>query len=320
MAKFDMVESGVPQDGEIQFKHNNKEYGFLLSFIPTVQGEKIVIKIIKKTSFLPEFDKMGFLPDTEALLKKLLSFSRGLIIVTGNHAEIGMTTTLYTALTILNSPKKNISTAEETVKYHIEGINQVELKDLSRSEVLGALLRQDSDVIMIDFLRGSGLTEMAMEAAKNSLVLTGLYSDDTASVIPGFTGIGIPPFLVVSSLKGVIAQCLVKVICSDCRQPYVPPEDLLVRAGLKDGENILFYKGSGCKNCNNSGYKGRTGIFEILIVDEDIRSLILKNASSKEIKGRAIKNGMVTLQKDCLRKVLKGITTVEEYLRLFGDF
>ncbi len=312
MANLDISERRIPQYGKIHLKHDGKDYKLFVSTLPAVKGEKIVIKILDNT--LPEISQMELSSDTELLFKKLLSHRSGLIIVTG-PSDAGKTTTLYNALKILNNEHKNIITLEDEVKYHIEGINQVETNykaGLFPEHIIRFFDRHDSDVIMVKELRGCETVNMSLRAAlMGQLVLGNLYTDYGTDVPLRLIHMGMEPFLVASVLKGVIAQRLVRKICKRCKVSYSPPEE--VRKEFDIDDNMLLYRSTGCEHCKGTGYKGRTGIYEIMTVDEQIKSLILKGASPEEIRDISVKNGMITIEKDLLKKVLDGITTVEEY-------
>lgn len=312
MANLDIAERRIAQYGKIHLKHDGKDYKLHVSTLPAVKGEKIVIKILDNN--LPEISQMGFSPDMEILFKKLLYSSSGLIIVTG-PSDTGKTTTLYNALKILNNEHKNIITLEDEVKYHIDGINQVEANykiGLFPEHIIRYFDRHDSDIIMVKDLHGSGTANMAVRAAiSGQLVLSNLYTDYSSEVPLRLVHMGIEPFLVASVLKGAVAQRLVRKICNNCRVSYSPAEEILKKFGIDDG--VLLYRGTGCDHCKGTGYKGRTGVYEIMTVDEEISSLILKGASHKEIREVSVQHGMITLDKDFLGKVLDGITTVEEY-------
>ncbi|MEQ8170418.1 MAG: ATPase, T2SS/T4P/T4SS family [Candidatus Eremiobacterota bacterium] len=312
MANLDIAEKRIPHQGKIHIKQNNQDYELHVSTLPTVKGEKIVIHIQGK--IFPELNQMGFSSDTELLFKKLISSSSGLIIVTG-QSDTGKTVTLYNALQMLNNEKNNITTIEDRVKHHIEGINQVEVNykyGLTTGTIVQHCLTQDSDIIMVKDMHGCETTALAVRGAlTGQLVLSNLYRDYAADVPAQLINMGIEPFLVASALKGVIAQRLVRKICEKCRVSYSPPEEIRKEFGIND--DTLLYRGTGCDHCKGSGYKGRTGIYEIMTVDEEIRSLIIKRASPEEIRDLSVKNGMVTIEKDLLKKVLDGITTVEEY-------
>ncbi|MEQ8222043.1 MAG: GspE/PulE family protein, partial [Candidatus Eremiobacterota bacterium] len=318
MANLDIAERRITQYGKIHLKQNDQDYELKVSTLPTVKGEKIVIHIQGK--IFPELNQMGFSTDTELLFKKLISSPSGLIIITG-PSDTGKTVTLYNALHLLNNEKKNIITIEDKVKHHIEGINQVEVNykyGLTTGTILRHCLTQDSDIIMVKDLHDRETTGIAVRSSLTGrLVLTNLYTDYAVNVPLRLINTGIEPFLVASALKGVIAQRLVRKICKKCKVSYSPPEEIRKEFGIND--NTLLYRGTGCEHCKGTGYKGRTGIYEILTVDEKIKSLILKGASPEEIRDISVKNGMVTIEKDLLKKVLDGITTVEEYFLVTRD-
>jgi len=320
MASLDIAERRIPQDGKIHLKHDNKEYDLRVSTLPTVHGEKVVMRILDKSAVMIGLDKLGLMPDTRAVFEDLVFKPYGMILVTGPTGS-GKSTTLYTALNMLNSSEDNICTVEDPVEYQLPGINQVQINPkagLTFGAALRSFLRQDPDIIMVGEIRDGETAQIAIESALTGhLVLSTLHTNDAAGAITRLIDMGIEPFLVASALVGVIAQRLVRRICPNCREAYTPPEEAVAKFGLNLADtNIVFYHGRGCDHCKGTGYKGRSGIYEMMTVNENVRPLILRNAPTIEIKDAAIENGMVTLQEDGLRKVLEGTTTIEECLRV----
>jgi len=320
MASLDIAERRIPQDGKIHLKHDNKEYDLRVSSLPTTHGEKIVMRILDKSSVMIGLDKLGLMPDTRAIFEDLVFKPYGMLLVTGPTGS-GKSTTLYTSLNMLNSPEKNICTVEDPVEYQLGGINQVQINPragLTFATALRSFLRQDPDIIMVGEIRDQETAQIAIESALTGhMVLSTLHTNDAPGAITRLIDMGIEPFLVASALVGCIAQRLVRRICPNCREPYSPPEEAVAKFGLNLADtNIVFYHGRGCDHCKGTGYKGRCGIYEMMTINDSIRPLILRNAPTVEVKDAAIENGMVTLQEDGLRKVLEGTTTIEECLRV----
>jgi type IV pilus assembly protein PilB len=320
MASLDIAERRIPQDGKIHLKHENKEYDLRVSTLPTVHGEKVVMRILDKSAVMIGLDKLGLMPDTRAVFEDLVFKPYGMILVTGPTGS-GKSTTLYTCLNMLNTSEDNICTVEDPVEYQLPGINQVQINPkagLTFGAALRSFLRQDPDIIMVGEIRDGETAQIAIESALTGhLVLSTLHTNDAAGAITRLIDMGIEPFLVASALVGVIAQRLVRKICPNCREAYTPPEEAVAKFGLNLADtNIVFYHGRGCDHCKGTGYKGRSGIYEMMTVNENVRPLILRNAPTIEVKDAAIENGMVTLQEDGLRKVLEGTTTIEECLRV----
>jgi len=315
MGCMDIAEKRIPQYGKILVMHDGRNHKLFVSTLPTVRGEKIVINILDDR--LPLLDQMGFYRDTKTRFKDLISIPSGLIIVAG-PSDSGKTATLYNALNLLNNEKKNIVTMEYEVKYRLEGINQVELNyklGLFPSSILRCLDRHDTDVIMVRDMHGAETATLALRAAMKGLtVFSNLYIERASDVPSRLIFMGQEPFIVASTLKGVIAQRLVRKICEKCRVSYSPPVEVAEKFALKS--DVLLYRGTGCDYCRGTGYKGRTGVYEIMKVDEEISSLILRGGSPQDIHGVAVKNGMVSMEQDFSRKVLDGITGIEEYFMI----
>jgi type IV pilus assembly protein PilB len=321
MASMDIAERRKPQDGKIHLKHEGREYDLRVSTVPTVNGEKAVLRILDKSSVMLGLDKLGFYPDIKEKVEAMISKPYGMILVTGPTGS-GKSTTLYSCLNKLNTGEDNILTIEDPVEYQLTGCNQVQVNEkaeLTFATALRAFLRQDPDIIMVGEIRDSETARIAIEAALTGhLVLSTLHTNDAPSAITRLVDMGIEPFLVASALIGVMAQRLARMICPNCKEPYTPPPDAIRKFGLGmyAGEEINFYRGRGCDHCKQTGYKGRTGIHELMTMSDRIRSLTVQRASSAEIRKTAIEEGMRTLQDDGIRKVLDGVTSIEEMLRV----
>jgi type IV pilus assembly protein PilB len=320
MANMDIAERRIPQDGKIHLKHDNREFDLRVSTLPCVHGEKVVMRILDKGSVMLGLNKLGFYPEMQGPFETIVEKPYGMILVTGPTGS-GKSTTLYSVLNKLNRGEVNILTIEDPVEYQIQGINQVQQNEragLTFASALRSFLRQDPDIIMVGEIRDGETARIAVEAALTGhLVLSTLHTNDAAGAITRLIEMGIEPFLCASSVIGVLAQRLTRVICPNCKESYVPPIESVRRFGLSaytDSE-ITFYRGRGCDHCKMTGYKGRLGIFELLVITDRIRGLILQRSSTAEIKQCAIEEGMKTMPDDGLRKVLDGLTTIEECLR-----
>jgi type IV pilus assembly protein PilB len=320
MADMDIAEKRLPQDGRVQLKIGQSEIDLRCSSVPTIFGEKIVMRILDKTNMLIRLDHLGFCSALLKEYKNLIGISYGMILVTGPTGS-GKTTTLYATLKEINTIEKNTITIEDPVEYVLEGINQmgVNIKaGLTFASGLRSVLRQDPDIIMVGEIRDSETADIAVRAATTGhLVFSTLHTNDAAGALPRLIDMGVENFLVASALSGVVAQRLVRKICPYCKETYqllpTAPERLFL--GFKD-EKLIFYRGQGCKECDNTGYKGRIAIQEILHVTSEMRELIMAKASAENIKQLAIEQGMVPLREDGIRKALQGITTIEEVMRV----
>jgi len=322
MSNMDIAERRKPQDGRISLRIENKAIDFRVSSLPTIFGEKIVMRILDKSSAMVPLENLGFLNDTLSLFNNVISQPYGMIIISGPTGA-GKTTTLYSVLNRLNMPGKNIVTVEDPVEYQMDGLNQVQVNvkaDMTFANGLRSILRQDPNIVLIGEIRDGETAQIAIEAALTGhLVLSTLHTNDAPSVATRLIDMGIEPFLIASSLIGATAQRLARKICPDCKQPYVPPASALEGLGLSTRgklEDVTFYKGAGCAKCGGSGYKGRTGIHEMMKVDDDLRRLILHKASARDISQAARSHGMRTLLEDALVKAREGIITLEEVLRV----
>ena len=325
LAKMDIAERRLPQDGRFQVKFGTREVDLRVSTIPTVFGEKVVLRLLDKSKGLIKLEQLGFIPEQLEEFKSIISKSYGIILLTGPTGS-GKTTTLYAALNQVNSKDKNIITVEDPVEYKLNRINQIQIKpkiNLTFANTLRSILRQDPDIIMVGEIRDAETAQIAVQAALTGhLVFSTLHTNDAASALTRLIDMDVETFLISSSVIAVIAQRLVRVICEKCKEEYIPGEGVLSGLNIKDKSNndgkIKLYRGAGCPFCKNTGYYGRTSIYELIVLDEEVRSLIISKASSSIIKDAAIKKGMNTLKDSGLEKVLQGITTIEEVLRVAG--
>lgn len=320
LADMDIAERRQPQDGRIKIKMGKSVIDVRVSTIPSLFGEKIVMRILNRDSLNLDLTQLGF--EDEALKKFMDAIRKpyGIVLVTGPTGS-GKTTTLYSAITLLNTQEVNISTVEDPVEYNLEGINQVQVHaeiGLTFAKVLRAFLRQDPNIIMIGEIRDPETANIAIKAALTGhLVLSTVHTNDAPSALIRLVDMGVEPFLVGSALNIVIAQRLVRKICPQCRSSCSYSETVLEKAGIEPGEldGYTFYRGKGCTECNNTGYKGRDGIFEVMTVSPKIREMIIRKASSTEIKEQAVREGMLTLRESGLIKFKKGLSTLEEVLK-----
>jgi type IV pilus assembly protein PilB len=323
LAEMDIAETRLPQDGNFNVKMEKRSFEIRVSTFPTIYGENVVLRILDQTSPLFKLEDMGLSKEMLDLCKQLIRRPNGILLVTGPTGS-GKTTTLYTFLNLINSKEKNIITVEDPVEYRLNLIRQTQINPkagITFATGLRSILRQDPDVIMIGEIRDRETAEIAHQAALTGhLVLSTLHTNDAPEAISRLMDIGVEPYLISSSLIGVIAQRLVRTICPSCKTTYEAGKTVLGELGdiiSKLKEPFLLYQGKGCKNCKHSGYFGRTGIFELLTVNEKIKQLIAEKASTQVIREAAKKiAGMVSLREDGLRKVLKGITTLEEVDRV----
>jgi type II secretion system protein E len=318
MANLDIAEKRLPQDGRIVVKVGGKEVDIRVSTLPTYFGERVVLRLLMKESILYSTKELGLLEDDYRKFTELIKSPHGIILVTGPTGS-GKTTTLYAALSEINREDINVITVEDPVEYQLDGISQVQVKPeigLTFASALRSILRQDPDVIMIGEIRDRETAEIAIQSALTGhLVFSTLHTNDAPSSVTRLVDMGIEPFLVASSVIGVVAQRLVRKICPYCKEPYVPSMEELKELGVEQYKGEL-YRGRGCEHCLGTGYLGRTAIYEILKVSKEVRKLILEGKDSDEIKDFAVKRGMKTLKMDGAQKVLNGITTVEEVLRV----
>ena len=321
MSNLDIAERRVPQDGRMSLvnRTTGKTYDFRVSSLPGVNGEKVVLRILEKSSILTGLAALGFSTVSLEKLEDLVIRSYGIVLVTGPTGS-GKSTTLYAALNKINSPEKNVLTIEDPVEYQLRGLTQININPkagLTFATGLRSFLRQDPDIIMVGEIRDSETAIIATEAALTGhLVLSTLHTNDAASAVTRLVEMGVEPFLVASTVIGVLAQRLVRVICDRCKEEFIPPQSPIVKMGMEfDPSNPPhLYRGVGCNACRNTGYRGRTGIFELFVVDDEIRELILKSSPAYLIAESARRNGMVTLREDAVQKLAQGITSLEEAL------
>ncbi len=324
MAKLNVAEKRLPQDGRIRIKIGNKEMDMRVSTLPTVFGERVVIRLLDKSTKILSLSELGYSDDDLEKIKNLISKPYGLVLVTGPTGS-GKSTTLYASLLQLKSPRKNIITIEDPVEYQIDGISQIQVNpkiNLTFANGLRSILRQDPDIVMVGEIRDLETAEIAIHASMTGhLVLSTLHTNDAPSAVTRLVDMGVEPFLVASSLEGVIAQRLVRRICQNCKTEYemsdLEKAQIMKMTHLEpiNLENKKLFKGTGCEECMNTGYKGRIAICEVMEVNEELRSVISKSPESNIIKQQALESGMKTLVKDGIEKALKGITTLEEVIQ-----
>jgi len=321
MAEMDIATKRAPQDGRIGAVIDGRQFDFRVSTLPSVFGEKIVLRILDKSSISIGLHKLGLLPETLERFESLISRTYGIILVTGPTGS-GKSTTLYSVLSKLNSGEKNILTIEDPVEYEVQGLTQVQINPkagLTFAAGLRTMLRQDPDIAMVGEIRDGETATIATEAALTGhLVLSTLHTNDAPGALTRLVDMQIEPFLIASSVIGVLAQRLVRVVCPKCKEQYQPPRDAIKRLGIEsDGDTkVLFYRGKGCDHCRGNGYKGRLGVYELMIMNDRIRDLVLQKASSHLIREVAVESGMKSLRDDAIAKILLGQTTLEECLRV----
>lgn len=320
MANMSLAEKRLPQDGKIKIKIMGKDIDIRVSSLPSTHGESIVMRILDKSNLLVGLSQLGFAGDIEKKWSELISLPNGVLLITGPTGS-GKTTTLYACLNFLNKPETKIITVEDPIEYQLTGINQVQVREdigLTFANILRTCLRQAPNIIMVGEIRDLETARICMNAAfTGHLVFSTLHTNDAPG---GFTRLidqGIKPFLVASAVRAILAQRLVRKICDNCKEGYIPTKEEIKQLDIKeDIGGRKFYRGKGCSHCQNTGYKGRSAIAELVVVDEDIQELVYKNASSMEIKKVAIEKGMRTLKQDAVLKVFNGETTAEEVIRV----
>ncbi|MBW2317954.1 MAG: type II secretion system protein GspE [Desulfobacterales bacterium S7086C20] len=321
MAKLNIAEKRLPQDGRIEIRIANKNVDIRVSTIPTSFGERVVLRLLDKSNVLLKLSDLGMPKDKLGAFDGLIHNPHGIILVTGPTGS-GKTTTLYAALSTINTAQINIITIEDPVEYQMDGVAQIQVNpkiDLTFAKGLRSIVRQDPDVILVGEIRDLETAKISIQSALTGhLVFSTLHTNDSASAITRMIDMGIEPFLVSSSVIAILAQRLVRVICNDCKEPYDPDEESLKSIGLSPGdlEGRKLYRGRGCPPCLHTGYKGRMGIFEFMFFDDDIKNLILKSSDANTIKRKAVENRMITIRQDGAQKVLDGITTIEEVFRV----
>jgi type IV pilus assembly protein PilB len=324
MAKMDISEKRLPQDGRIMLKMQvagkRKQLDFRVNCLPTLWGEKVVLRLLDKENLRLDMTKLGFEPESLEKFQRAVLKPYGMVLVTGPTGS-GKTNTLYSSVSLLNKPDTNIITAEDPVEFQLHGVNQVQMKEsigLNFAAALRAFLRQDPNVILVGEIRDFETAEIAIKAALTGhLVLSTLHTNGAPETISRLMNMGIEPFLVATAVHLICAQRLVRRICVECREEVPLPPQAKIEAGYTPDESrhVKIFKGRGCSNCNNTGYKGRAGLYEVMEVDDEIRELILIGASAVELKKKAMERGMITLRRSGLIKVKDGVTTLEEVAR-----
>jgi type IV pilus assembly protein PilB len=324
MAKLDISEKRLPQDGRIKIKvkvdSRSRELDFRVSTLPTLFGEKVVLRLLDKEKLMLDMTKLGFEQESLDKFKRAISNPYGMVLVTGPTGS-GKTNTLYSALQALNTSETNIMTAEDPVEFNLQGINQVQMKEqigLNFAAALRSFLRQDPNIVLVGEIRDFETAEIAIKAALTGhLVLSTLHTNDAPSTISRLVNMGIEPFLVATSVNIIQAQRLIRRICSSCKEEtHVPPEGLVeVGFSAEEAKTLKIYKGRGCQLCNNTGFKGRVGLYEVMEITDELRELIIIGASAMELRRKAIELGMITLRESGLYKLREGITTIEEVVK-----
>jgi type IV pilus assembly protein PilB len=320
MAKLDIAEHRIPQDGRIELNVNNQPIDLRVSVLPTMFGESVVMRVLDRGNVNLDLDKLGMRDDDLNVIRQLIHKPNGIVIVTGPTGS-GKTTTLYSALRELNDISSKIITAEDPVEYDIDGIIQCQIKpdiEMTFARILRSMLRQDPDTILIGEIRDKETAEISVQASLTGhLVFSTLHTNDAPSAVARLLDLGLEPFLVTATLEGIIAQRLVRRICANCKTDYTPNLEQLMELELRaeDVEGRKFYYGKGCETCNNTGYKGRQGIYEIMVLDDDLKDQIVKHASTQILRMEAKKRGMRTLRTSGLMAIYDGVTTIEEVVR-----
>ncbi len=321
MAKLDIAEKRLPQDGRIDVRIGENDVDIRVSTVPTIFGERVVLRLLSKSGALLTLSEFGLGDEKVATIDSLIREPNGIILVTGPTGS-GKTTTLYAILSAINSPKINIITVEDPIEYQLNGVGQIQVNrkiGLTFAKGLRSIVRQDPDVILVGEIRDGETADIAVQSALTGhLVFSTLHTNDAASAVTRLVDIGLEPFLLSSALNAIVAQRLVRRLCEDCKEEYEPDKNLLLLTGITEEQcdNTTFYRAHGCDNCIGTGYRGRMAIMEIMVLDENIKSLVLQTSDSNVIKAEAVKRGMKTLRKDGISRILDGITTVEEVLRV----
>lgn len=324
MAKLDIAEKRLPQDGRIKIKtklgNKYKDLDYRVSVLPAIFGEKIVLRLLDKDNLMLDMTKLGFEAESLRRFEQAIFRPYGMVLVTGPTGS-GKTNTLYSALQRINTPEVNIMTAEDPVEFNLTGINQVQMKEqigLNFATTLRSFLRQDPDIVLVGEIRDFETAEVAIKAAMTGhLVLSTLHTNDAPSSINRLMNMGIEPFLVASSVHMIVAQRLVRRICSSCKEPFEVPNQALTNLGFQKDEieSLQLFRGRGCDLCSGTGYKGRVGLYEVMDIDEQVRDLILTGASAYELREKAHEAGMISLRMSGLQKIRDGVTTLDEVVR-----
>jgi general secretion pathway protein E len=319
MAEMNIAERRLPQDGRVRVMLDSRRVDIRVSTIPTLHGESIVMRLLDRSAVFLPFDRLGFGPATAQAFGRLIQRPHGILLVTGPTGS-GKTTTLYAALDKLNAPNRKIITVEDPVEYQLKVINQIPVRPkigLTFAKGLRHIVRQDPDVVMVGEIRDLETAEIAIQAALTGhLVLSTLHTNDAPSAVTRLQDMGAEPYLVSSVLEGVLAQRLVRRICSQCTVPCDPDPAELLALGISEPPSVNLYRGAGCGACRGTGYRGRTGLYELFTIDEELRGLIMKTAPAGELRRHAIAKGMVTLREDGWARACEGLTTIEEILRV----
>lgn len=322
MAKLNIAERRLPQDGRIKLRVQGRDLELRVSTVPTLYGESVVMRLLDKESVVLDFDALGFETDTLERFNSILHMPHGIILVTGPTGS-GKTTTLYTALDKINSSERKIITIEDPVEYQLEGVNQIQVKPqigLTFASGLRSIVRQDPDVIMVGEMRDLETARIAVQSALTGhMVLSTLHTNDAAGGVTRLLDMGVEDYLLTSTVNGIVAQRLVRRLCTHCREPYEALPEMIQELGLErfsDARPIMLYRPTGCEECSNTGYRGRMAILEILVMSEKLHRLVLRHADVSEIQRQAIEEGMRSMYEDGLRKAVAGHTTIEEVLRV----
>src|SRR3954466_9669772 len=320
MANLDIAERRMPQDGRIELNVNNQPIDLRVAVLPTMFGESVVMRVLDRSNVQLDLDKIGLREDELAIVRQLIHKPNGVVVVTGPTGS-GKTTTLYSALRELNDISSKLITAEDPVEYDIDGIIQCQIRpeiELTFGRIRRSMLRQDPDVILVGEIRDKETAEIAVQASLTGhLVFSTLHTNDAPSAIARLLDLGLEPFLVTATLEGIIAQRLVRRICLNCKEQYTPAEEQLMELELRleDVQGRRFWYGKGCENCNNTGYRGRQGLYEIMLLDDEMRDMIIKHASTQVLRHEAKKRGMATLRQRGLLSIYDGVTSIEEVVR-----
>jgi general secretion pathway protein E len=319
MARLNIAERRLPQDGRIRLAVRGKDIDLRVATIPTMHGEAVVLRVLDRTSVTLDFDALGFAGEGLAAYRAALNRPNGILLVTGPTGS-GKTTTLYTSLLELNTPDKKILTVEDPIEYQLDGVNQVQIKPqigLSFAHVLRSMLRHDPDIIMVGEIRDLETAQIAIQAALTGhLVLSTLHTNNAASTLTRLLDMGVEDYLMTSTVNGIVAQRLVRQLCTHCRQPFAPLPELLRQLGLERAEDVTFWRPQGCQKCNGTGYFGRISVNEVLVITDAVRRQILEHAEATALQRTAIETGMRPMFQDGIAKVRAGVTTVEEVLRV----
>ncbi len=322
MSNMDITEKRLPQDGRFKIAFEKKDIDFRVSCLPITYGEKIVLRALDKSNLSVGLEKLGFLPEPLAAFNRAIAHPYGMILVTGPTGS-GKSTTLYSILNRINKPDVNLMTIEDPVEYQVEGITQVQVKpEISLTFAIGlrSILRQSPDVIMVGEIRDFETADIAVKSSLTGLLIfSTLHTNDAAGAITRLIDMGVEPFLISSSLILTVAQRLCRRVCPECRKQYKVPKEVLEKLGVNTNKDIMGYQAIGCKYCNQTGYHGRMGTLEVLEIDDTIKDMILKRASSDDIKEYACSKGMKTLRENVIQKFLMGLTTAEEVIRITSE-